>query len=80
MTLDNAIGRCGAAVHCIKMHLVAFGLFLFASSVFLFMIFFLFSAFSFIASVKVIDDDRIPPSRQNPNLRTRHGLFDAVKF
>lgn len=40
---------------------------------------FLFSAFSFIASVKVIDDDRIPPSHQIPNLRTRHGL-DAVKF
>lgn len=32
-----------------------------------------------IASVKVIDDDRIPPSHQIPNLRTRHGL-DAVKF
>lgn len=38
---------------------------------------FLFAAFSFIASVKVIDDDHFPPSRQNPNLSTRHGL-DAV--
>lgn len=40
---------------------------------------FYFQLFSFIASVKVIDDDRIPPSHQNPNLRARHGL-DAVKF
>lgn len=40
---------------------------------------FYFQLLVFIASVKVIDDDRIPPSYQNPNLRTRHGL-DAVKF
>lgn len=65
-------------MHCIKMHLVAFGLF-FLPPVCSFYDLFLFSAFSFIASVKVIDDDRIPPSHQNRNLRTRHGL-DAVKF
>lgn len=39
----------------------------------------LVSAFSFIASVTVIDDDRIQPSHHKPNLRTRDGL-DAVKF
>lgn len=59
----------------------AFGGFLgffFASSVFPFMIlFFLVSAFSFIASVTVIDDHHIPSSQLN--LHTSHGL-DAVKF
>lgn len=40
---------------------------------------FYFPAFSFIASVKVIEDDRIPLLRQNPNLHTRLGI-DAVKF
>lgn len=54
-------GRYGAAVHCIKMHLVAFGLFC-LPPVCSFLWYLLFSAFSFIASVKVNDDDRIPPS------------------
>lgn len=32
--------------------------------IYYFLSYFLFSAFSFIASVKVVDDDRVSPSRQ----------------
>lgn len=54
------MGRCEEAVHCNKMHMVAFQAYLLQFVTFYDFFFFLFSAFSFIASVKVNDDYHFP--------------------